>query len=312
MRRLVLICILIMAACVPQGTGATTAPKELRPYQTITPSASPATPPGLVVTLETPMPSPTPFVYKVKSGDTLSQIAEKFNVSLDALLEVNPQIDPNGMSVGATLKIPSSPQNTTGEATPTPVPFPVEQIACHPTVDRSLWCFVLVHNDTPDLMENITAQVTLLDAKGQSLASQMALLPLDILPPNESLPLSVFFAPEVPSDAKPQVQILTAMRLLPGDERYLPATVQNSLVQVDWSGLSAQVNGQVHLPTDSKPASEVWVAAVVYDGAGDVVGLRRWELPSGMQPGTSLPFSFLVSSIAGQIERVDFSVEARP
>ncbi len=164
-----LICMLCLAACAPQAPNGTPLPKELRPYQTVTPSASPAQPAGLVVNIETPIPSPTPFLYKVKSGDTLGQIAEKFNVSLDALLEVNPQIDPNGMSVGTTLKIPSNPKNLTGEATPTPVPFPVEQIACHSTIDRGLWCFVLAHNDSSDLMENITAQVTLLDAKGQSL-----------------------------------------------------------------------------------------------------------------------------------------------
>jgi LysM repeat protein len=312
MRKMVLICILILVACAPQAPNGTRVPKTLQPYQTIKPSVSPSEPAGLVVTIETPIPSPTPFLYKVKSGDTLSQIAEKFNVSLDALLEVNPQVDPNGMSVGTTLKIPSNPKNPTGEATPTPVPFPVEQIACHPTLDRGLWCFVLVRNDSSDLMENITAQVTLLDAKGQSLASQTALLPLDILPPDGSLPLSVFFAPDVPPDARPQVQILTAIRLLPGDERYLPATIQNSLVKVDWSGSSAQVNGQVHLPAESKPAGEIWVAAVAYDGAGNVVGLRRWESSSGLQPGGNIPFSFMVSSIAGSIERVDFAVEARP
>jgi LysM repeat protein len=309
---MVLIFILLSAACAPQTQSGTPIPKDLQPYQTITPSARPDQPAGLVVTIETPIASPTPFLYKVKSGDTLGGIADKFNVQLDVLQAANPDIDPNGMSVGTTLKIPSNPKNPTGEATPTPVPFPVDQIACHPTIDRGLWCFVLVRNDSSDLMENITAQVTLLDATGQSLASQMALLPLDILPPNGSLPLSVYFAPDVPLDVKPQVQILTAIRLLPGDVRYLPATVQNSLVQVDWSGFSAQVNGQVYLPADSKPAGEVWVAAVAYDGVGNVIGLRRWESLTGIQPGGSIPFSFSVSSIAGKIERVDFAVEARP
>ncbi len=309
---MVLICILILAGCAPQTSTGTPVLKELQPYLTVTPGATPDQLAGLVVTVETPIASPTPFLYKVKSGDTLGQIADKFNVQLDVLMAANPDIDPNGMSVGTTLKIPSNPKNLTGEATPTPVPFPVEQIACHHTMDRGLWCFVLVRNDSSDLMENITAQVTLLDANGQSLASQTALLPLNILGPNGSLPLSVFFAPEVPLDAKPQVQILTAIRLLPGDPRYLPATIQNSLVQVDWSGFSAQVNGQIHLPANSKLASEVWVAAVAYDGAGEVVGVRRWESSAGIKPGGRIPFSFLVSSIAGKIERVDFAVEARP
>ncbi len=242
----------------------------------------------------------------------MSQIAQNFNVTLDSIMAANPNVDPSSMSIGQTLKIPSSPQNPAGESTPTPVPFPVQQIACYPTADRGLWCFVLAHNDSSDFIEDVTAQVNLLDANGKSIASQTALLPLNILPPNASLPLTTFFAPSVPPDAKPQVQILTAIRLLPGDTRYLPATLQNTLVQVDWSGFSAQVSGHILLPTSSKPASIIWVAATAYDESGRVVGVRRWESITKLKPGADLPFVFSISSLAGTIARVDFAVEARP
>ena len=96
-----------------------------------------------------------------------------------------------------------------------------------------MWCFVLAHNDLPDFMENLSAQVTLVDSNNNFIATQTALLPLNILPPNTSLPLTVYFPPDIPFDAKPQVQILTAIRLLPNDSRYIPATVNNTLVQVD-------------------------------------------------------------------------------
>jgi len=187
----------------------------------------------------------------------------------------------------------------------------VQQIACYPTADRGMWCFVLAHNDTNDFMENITAQVSLV-SNGKTISSQTALLPLNILPPNSSMPLTVYFAPDVPPDAKPQAQILTGIRLLPGDQRYLPATLQNTLVQVDWSGLSAQVSGQVVLPADAKAAKLIWVAATAYDEAGRVVGVRRWDSSVGLSTGGSLPFAFMVSSVAGKITRVDFAVEARP
>jgi len=311
MRRNILFCFLILAACAPQTSSATPIASKLRPYQTTTPSATASQPDGLVVSFETPLPSPTPFVYAVAAGDTLSQIAQKFNVSLDVLLAANPNVNPNSMSLGQKLNIPSNPTNPTGESTPTPAPFPVQQIACYPTSDRGMWCFVLAHNDSNDFMENITAQVSL-SANGQTISSQTALLSLNILPPNSSLPLAVFFASDVPSDAKPQVQILTGIRLLSGDERYLPATLQNTLVRVDWSGLSAQVSGRVILPANAKAARLVWVAAVAYDEMGRVIGVRRWESNAGVSAGGSLPFAFMVSSVAGKIVRVEFAVEARP
>ncbi|MCL5612044.1 MAG: LysM peptidoglycan-binding domain-containing protein, partial [Chloroflexi bacterium] len=157
MRKNILIYFLLLAACTPQTSSTTPIASTLQPYQTMTPSATALQPDELVVSFETPLPTPTPFVYVVTSGDTLSQIAEKFNVSLDVLMAANPNVDPNSMSPGQKLNIPSNPKNPTGKFTPTPVPFPVQQIACYPTSDRGMWCFVLAHNDSNDFMENITA-----------------------------------------------------------------------------------------------------------------------------------------------------------
>ena len=239
----------------------------------------------------------------------MGSIALKFGVSIDDLQAANPEISPNAMSIGQLIKIPGNPDNPSGE--PTPAPFTVQQIKCHPTLDKGMWCFVLAHNDFPDFLENLSAQVTLVNTNNTMVATQTALLPLDILPPNTSLPLSVFFPPEIPGEIKPQVQILTAIRLLPGEERYLPATINNTLVQIDEDGRSARVNGQVLLPKESKPARQVWVAGTAYDEAGQVVGVRRWESSAGLAPGGNLPFAFTVFSLGGKIAQVEFAVEAR-
>jgi LysM repeat protein len=288
----------------------------MTPYKTSTsgpniPDGTAQTPEGLVAA-QTQLPSPTPFTYTVKSGDTISSIALKFGVSMDDLQAANPEISPNSMSIGQVIKIPSNPENPSGEPTPSPAPFTVQQIGCSPTADHGMWCFVLVHNDFPDFLENVSAQITLVDANNATLASQTALLLLNILPPNTSLPITVFFPPEIPDNMKPQVQILTAFRLLPGDERYLPASINNTLVQVDADGRSARLTGHVFLAPDVKNASQVWVAATAYDEAGRVVGVRRWEWDDGLAAGGSIPFDFMLYSIGGKISSVDFAVEARP
>lgn len=307
---------LLLTSCTSQETASTPRPPTPIPFVPSTRSPSPhegalQTPEGLVVA-ETPLPSPTPFTYTIQRGDTISSIALKFGVSMDDLQAANPEISPNTMSIGQVIRIPSNPDNPSGEPTPTPAPFTVQQIECYPTADRGMWCFVLAHNDFPDFMENVSAQVTLVDSDGTTLASQTALLPLNILPPNTSLPLAVFFPAEIPFGAKPQVQVLTAIRLLPNDERYLPATISNTLVQVNADGRSARVTGQVILPAEAKAASQVWVTGTAYDGAGRVVGLRRWEWSAGLAAGGSLPFEFMISSLGGKIERIEFAVEARP
>lgn len=301
-----------ISACSAQPTLAPVPAGDVIPFVPSTPSPQTLRTPEGLVPLTTPLPSPTPFTYQVKSGDTLSGIADKFGVKLDVLLAANPEVNANAMSVGTTLKIPSDPSNPSGEPTPTPAPFTVEQIECHPTANGGVWCFVLAHNDFSEFMENVSVQVSLVDANGAVLGSQTALLPLNILPPNTSLPLTAYF-PNVPapSGVKPQVQILTAIKLLPNDERYLPAVVNNTLVQVNAEGHSAQVNGQVLL-NGARDASQVWVTGTAYDEAGRVVGVRRWESQTGMSAGGSIPFEFMLSSIGRGIARVEFAVEARP
>src|SRR5690606_41772984 len=46
-------------------------------------------------------------LYTVRSGDTLFRIAQRFNVSLDALIRANPQItNPDRLQVGQRICIP--------------------------------------------------------------------------------------------------------------------------------------------------------------------------------------------------------------
>lgn len=54
-------------------------------------------------------------IHIVKKGDTLYSLAKKFNVSLDQLIAMNPQLkDPNQLSVGMKVKVPSSSYSTGG------------------------------------------------------------------------------------------------------------------------------------------------------------------------------------------------------
>jgi len=47
----------------------------------------------------------TPRSYTVKSGDTPSGIAEKVNVPLDQILELNPELDPQALTPGTKIKL---------------------------------------------------------------------------------------------------------------------------------------------------------------------------------------------------------------
>src|SRR5688500_10037244 len=210
-----------LSACASQSSNTLTHAVDLIPFFTSTESPPQTAGPVGLVTAETPLPSPTPFTYAVQTGDTISGIALKFGVSIDDLQAANPEVSASAMSIGTVLKIPSNPDNPSGEPTPTAAPFTIEQIECYHTANKGMWCFVLVHNDFSEFMENVSVQVTLVNSNNATLASQTALLPLNILPPNTYLPLSVFFHPVIPLDPQPQFHVLAAIRLVPNDARYL-------------------------------------------------------------------------------------------
>ncbi len=96
----------LVAAC---GGGATPTPAPTAeptpaPTDIFVPSPEPTAEPS-----QAPAPGETAAAgttYKVKKGDTMWAIAEKFGVTLKALKAANPDVEPTTMRVGTVLVIP--------------------------------------------------------------------------------------------------------------------------------------------------------------------------------------------------------------
>jgi LysM repeat protein len=303
---------LALAVGCASGSGPALAvpPLNLQPYLTATHAITPSSP---AAATDIPIPTPTPFTYNVAGGDTLSSIAERFGIRLDDLLAANPGVVAEALSVGQTLKIPPSSPSAAGNPESTPVPAEVGPLECYPS-GPGLYCLAPVHNPFTQALENTKLQISLLDANGQSFASREAFLPLNVLPAGSTLPAYAYFPAPLPPATNPQAtaQLVTSLLVTPGDARYLPAAARNVLVSIDWNGRSAQVQGEIFLPPENKPAGTVWLAAVAYNANGRIIGFRRWEWQGKLQPGKSQPFLFSVYSLGPIIEKVDVVIEARP
>lgn len=100
------------------------------PTPTLESQASPVAPPTeaagtLAATGEPPL-APGEQVYAVESGDTMTDIAKKFNTTVNLLMSRNGIKDPSLLRVGQTLVIPIG--------TPTPLPSPTFRPTQTPTV----------------------------------------------------------------------------------------------------------------------------------------------------------------------------------
>jgi len=95
----------LVAAC---GGGAT---PTIAPTPVLTPTPSDLLAPS-EPSAEPSSPTEEPTAsagtkYKVRKGDTMWAIAQEFGISLKALREANPDVDPKQMRVGTVLVIPA-------------------------------------------------------------------------------------------------------------------------------------------------------------------------------------------------------------
>lgn len=86
--------LVLLAACQGGSTGSTDQVRLL-----ITPVPTPTA-------TEAAQPTAAPVTYTVKSGDTLSGIADLFGVTVDDIVRSNNVADANSLQVGQTLTIP--------------------------------------------------------------------------------------------------------------------------------------------------------------------------------------------------------------
>jgi LysM repeat protein len=69
------------------------------------------------------LPSPTPVIYTVKSGDNLYTIAQTFGVTVEAIMAAN-NLTSTNLSVGQMLIIPVPTPTPTATPTVTPTVTP--------------------------------------------------------------------------------------------------------------------------------------------------------------------------------------------
>jgi len=127
--------ILLALACGEEETGGAGSAQGLTDPGTVATSTPWATPPPVVYVEEGAGPvGPGGETYTVQAGDTLYDIAQRFEVSVEQLMEVNEITDPASLSVGQKLVIPGQGPGLVPEGTPSPSPEP-EATTATPTAE---------------------------------------------------------------------------------------------------------------------------------------------------------------------------------
>lgn len=284
-------------------TAATTGPTAT-PRPTSTPR--PATP----IPTATPTVTPTPIVYTVQSGDTLLKIALQFDISTEAIQEVNGIVDPRFLQIGQALIIPRGEQNQEATPTPTPTPFPLSITAINfqQTAQGTLWCLGTVSNPGDVPLAEVVVEAALFDANGVLLAREAAFTQLDVVLPEQSAPFAILF--NTPPGEFAQYQVIPVSAVpLSGDSRYY-FDLEIFDVRGTPEGIATyRVTGQLR-NFGGQDAESIRLVVMAYDDADRVLAQRQVDLSvSVLRAGATTPFEVEMIIPAGSVARVEVLVQ---
>lgn len=259
-----------------------------------------------------PAPTATPFIYLIQSGDTLLAIAQRYNITLADLLAANPNIDPNFLIVGDEVNIPNSEGSLAAFPLPTPISIDLTDPSCYPTADGGLWCLVMAKNPQAQILENVTAQISLYTPAGEQINQQTAITPLNIVSVGEAIPLAVLFPGPIPKKFSAQAELITALPVEPESDRYLDISITIDKIEIAQTFGEAEGSVTIFGNGGTRPANQVWLLALAIGADGSPVGFRKWESNSQVAPGNSIPFHIPVYSLGPLIAEIRVFGEARP
>lgn len=288
---------------------------QLTPYHTATATVTATpTPPDIPTPTLAPTVTPTPWVYTVKANDTLIDIAYLNGLTLDELKAANPDINPYNIAIGTQLNIPAAKptQGTLTVPNPTPAPIPVQAARCTPSLTGGLHCFALIENNQKTDLENLTAEFRLTDPSTGDVVSQSAQFPLSCLKAGAALPFYTYFSPPVAVNPRVDLNLLSAAAVESTSSNQMFLTIEDSQFNVASDGLSADFSGGAILEGEGWSTSRIVLAAVAYNTSGEVVGVRRAEVSTGLASGEEYPFEITVYSTGGKIANVMVFGEALP
>jgi LysM repeat protein len=119
--------VLLVAAVAGYGNSQVVAQMASAPGPRVTlpPSPSASASPTAVTTASpapsprgTPRPTPTPIIHIVQRGEFLIQIATRYGVDVQAIIDANQILDPDLVEPGQRLVIPAPGQSPAATATP--------------------------------------------------------------------------------------------------------------------------------------------------------------------------------------------------
>ena len=241
-------------------------------------------------------------------------IAFTYGITFEELLEANPGIDPQFLSIGHELLIPLPGMEDPQQALPmvTPIPVALAPVSCYRTPSDGLWCLTAARGIPGQTVEGLAALITLSDALGGELASDIAYGPLNLLKSEESMPLAAFFAPPAPAFLDATATLLSAFEFADEGERYLEIEVDLDVIEALPGSTRWRLSGSASLAGEAAGSAErISVLVVALSSSGDIVGFNVWESEGAVLAGEQIAVALDLYSLGPPIASMRILAEAQ-
>ncbi len=230
-----------------------------------------------------PIPSPTAFIYRVKSGDTLFDIAASHNTTTQVITELNPDLDPSFLLIDQEIVLPALAVTSESTPVPTMASVGVELSGLNKVENPTggIWLFGEVHNGTGQSVENIVVKLQLIDDSGQLLEEEQVWVAVKILGVDARAPFGILINPAPEGNVNFQAQITSADEVVDVGNRYTNFEVISSEVTIGNSRV--RVTGQIQ-NTGTIAVDSISIIVTIYDGTGRVTGYTVKELDEPIIP----------------------------
>lgn len=252
--------------------------------------------------------TPTPFIYMVAEGDTLFDIAAHHDTTFEAILQLNPGLQPELLSIGQELILPEQvrPDPTMTSNTPEPISIIVSGLSLYRTPANGIWIVGEVSNEGEQDLENVQVMVRLLDDAGHSVNETHLWTATNVVAAGSKSPFATLVVPAPIVEVSPIAVIESATSIVNLGNRYHDFEVADAKISI--KGAQAIISGKI-VNIGDKNASEVALVVTLYDEEGNVTGYHKSFMDESFAAGKSVPFEIQVLPPGGMVHNYALQVQ---
>lgn len=244
--------------------------------------------------------TPTPFIYMVAEGDTLFDIAAHHDTTTEAILQLNPGLQPELLSIGQELILPEQvrPDPKVTSNTPESLSIIISGLSLYQTPTNGIWIVGEVSNQGDQDLENVHVTVRLLDNAGHSVHETHLWTATNVVASGSKSPFATLVVPAPSIEVSPNAVIESATSIVDLGNRYLDFEVADAKITI--KGAQATISGKI-VNIGDKNASEVALIVTFYDDEGNVTGYHKSFMDESFSAGKSAPFEIHVLPPGGMV-----------